>query len=60
MYDNKFYSAHLFVALMVVATTVSTAFAQFPRREPTPNDTLVSPEVLTHRGHSQLPGIGNS
>ncbi len=46
MTDNRFFSAHLFAALMVVAITVSTAFAQFPRREPTPNDTLVSPEVL--------------
>ena len=46
MKDNRFFRAHVLVALMVVTTTVSTTLGQFPRRAPTPNDTLVSPEVL--------------
>src|SRR5919202_6524642 len=35
--------------LFLSSVTPPRAIAQFPRREPTPNDTLISPEVQSDR-----------
>ena len=47
MTDKRHLSGRLLAVLLIAATAASTAIAQFPRREPTPNDTLISPEVLS-------------
>lgn len=41
--------SYLAAMLLLAVTTVSVAFAQTPQRQPTPNDTLISPEVLSDK-----------